>query len=164
MKKAAVLGGGGFIGSHLVERLKQEGYWVRAVDLKKPEFSESVADELVVGDLRDLDVAKKGVSEVLEVYQLAADMGGTGFIHSAECDKMRHYAPQCSDQQPYGRRRDQNRRVPVFLLFVGVHLSGYGSWRTRTNRRRCLSGYARQRVWLGETLHGTDGDGFSAGD
>jgi len=88
MKQTAVVcGGGGFIGSYLVKRLKQEGYWVRAVDLKKPEFSETAADEFIVGDLRDPKVADAAIAGVTEIYQLAADMGGMGFIsgeHDAE--------------------------------------------------------------------------------
>lgn len=79
-QKAVVCGGGGFIGHHLVKRLKDEGYWVRAVDLKRPEFSESAADEFIVGDLRNTAIAQKAVSGMDEVYQLAADMGGMGFI------------------------------------------------------------------------------------
>jgi GDP-D-mannose 3',5'-epimerase len=80
-KKAVVCGGGGFIGHHLVKRLKEEGYWVRAVDVKQPEFSDSKADEFVQGDLREREVARRAVAEgVEEIYQLAADMGGMGFI------------------------------------------------------------------------------------
>ncbi len=85
--KAVVCGGGGFIGSHLVRRLKEEGYWVRAVDVKIPEFGESEADEFIMGDLRDPRIADQAVAGVSEVYQLAADMGGMGFIsgeHDAE--------------------------------------------------------------------------------
>lgn len=87
MKRALVLGAGGFIGSHLVRRLKTEGYWVRGVDLKKPEFSASVADDFVVADLRD-PVACDGVYDAFfdEVYQLAADMGGAGFVFTGEND------------------------------------------------------------------------------
>jgi nucleoside-diphosphate-sugar epimerase len=88
MKKTAlVCGAGGFIGSHLVRRLKSEGFWVRGVDLKRPEFSETAADEFIVGDLRDRSVAEKAVKGCEDVYQLAADMGGMGFIsgdHDAE--------------------------------------------------------------------------------
>jgi len=105
MKTALVLGAGGFIGSHLVRKLKKEGYWVRGVDLKHPEFSQSEADEFIIGDLREnavvkthmfspyqsylfkenlgVDPDKKGFDEV---YQLAADMGGAGFVFSGVND------------------------------------------------------------------------------
>jgi GDP-D-mannose 3',5'-epimerase len=92
MKTAVVCGAGGFIGSHLVKRLKAEGYWVRGVDIKRPEFSRSAADEFKVLDLRIPKNCIKAVSldqgVADEVYQLAADMGGMGFIHSAECEIM----------------------------------------------------------------------------
>jgi len=96
MKKALVCGAGGFIASHLVKRLKKDGYWVRGVDLKHPEFSPSAADDFRVLDLRDEKncraavKAPEGVFD--EVFQLAADMGGMGFIHSAECEIMRNSA------------------------------------------------------------------------
>ena len=91
MKKALVCGAGGFIGSHLVKKLKKEGYWVRGVDLKYPEFSPTAADEFMILDLREKANAEKAVSGPLdEVYQLAADMGGMGFIHSAETEIMRN--------------------------------------------------------------------------
>jgi len=78
---ALVLGAGGFIGGHLTRRLKREGFWVRGVDLKLSEFSESEADEFVVGDLRDPNFCKTIIDrEFAEVYQLAADMGGAGYI------------------------------------------------------------------------------------
>ena len=87
MKKAVVLGGGGFIGSHLVKRLKQEGYFVRGVDLKYPEFSSTYADEFIIGDLRKLAVCKQVIDEnITEVYQLAADMGGAGYLFTGEND------------------------------------------------------------------------------
>jgi GDP-D-mannose 3', 5'-epimerase len=94
-KIALVCGGGGFIGSHLVTRLKNEGYWVRSVDLKYPEFGKSPADDFVIGDLRDPVVCQKvldpstllGTSRPFdEVYQLAADMGGAGFVFTGEHD------------------------------------------------------------------------------
>ena len=81
-----VTGAGGFIGSHLTRRLKQEGFWVRGVDLKCPEFSSSAADEFIVGDLRDVTVAANAVDGVEDVYQLAADMGGAGYIFTGEHD------------------------------------------------------------------------------
>jgi GDP-D-mannose 3',5'-epimerase len=86
MKNVLVNGAGGFIGSHLVRRLKQEGNWVRGVDLKDPEFSASLADEFIVGDLRNQSFVDEVVRDIDEVYQLAADMGGAGYIFSGEHD------------------------------------------------------------------------------
>jgi GDP-D-mannose 3',5'-epimerase len=87
LKTALVCGGGGFIGSHLVKRLKQEGFWVRGVDLKFPEFAETVADDFVIGDLRDAAFTRQMFDRRFdEVYQLAADMGGAGFIFTGEND------------------------------------------------------------------------------
>jgi GDP-D-mannose 3', 5'-epimerase len=88
MKKTAlVLGAGGFIGSHLVKRLKNEGYWVRGVDLKYPEFDETLADDFIVGDLRLYEVCQRSIDQSFdEIYQLAADMGGAGFVFSGEND------------------------------------------------------------------------------
>jgi nucleoside-diphosphate-sugar epimerase len=103
-KKALVLGAGGFIGSHMVKRLKSEGYWVRGVDLKHPEFSETEADEFVQGNLCDVDFVRrvleyKGdrgnfynsvpyryIQCFDEIYQFAADMGGAGFVFTGEND------------------------------------------------------------------------------
>ena len=86
MKRVLVNGAGGFIGSHLVKSLKLSGFWVRGADLKKPEYSESAADEFIVGDLRDPDVVETVVSGIEDVYQLAADMGGAGYIFTGEHD------------------------------------------------------------------------------
>ena len=104
VKKALVLGAGGFIGSHMVKRLRSEGYWVRGVDLKRPDFSPSEANEFVQGDLRDVDFVKrvlqyKGdrgnfynsvpyryIGAFDEIYQFAADMGGAGFVFTGEND------------------------------------------------------------------------------
>lgn len=77
-----VTGAGGFIGSHLVDFLKKKGYWVRGVDLKYPEFSPTSADEFLIGDLRQREAADIATREMEEVYALAADMGGMGFISS----------------------------------------------------------------------------------
>jgi len=87
MKTALVCGAGGFIGGHLVTRLKNEGFWVRGVDIKNHEYSISAADEFVVGDLRDPEFCKKITDRAFdEVYQLAADMGGAGFIFTGDHD------------------------------------------------------------------------------
>jgi len=103
-KTALVLGAGGFIGSHMVKRLRDEGYWVRGVDLKQPEFSSTVAHEFVTGDLRDVTFVRRcirfkgylgnfyaSVPEQYykpfdEIYQFAADMGGAGFVFTGEND------------------------------------------------------------------------------
>ena len=104
MKTALVLGAGGFIGSHMVKRLRSEGYWVRGVDLKEPEFSETEANEFVHMDLRDPDIMRRVIryggergnfySQIVdkflepfdEIYQFAADMGGAGFIFTGDND------------------------------------------------------------------------------
>jgi len=87
MKTALVLGAGGFIGGHLVKRLKREGLWVRGVDLKFNEYAETEADDFVIGDLRDQAFVRGVVDQRFdEVYQLAADMGGAGYIFTGEHD------------------------------------------------------------------------------
>jgi nucleoside-diphosphate-sugar epimerase len=99
-KTALVLGAGGFIGSHMVKRLRKEGYWVRGVDIKHTEFSMSEAHDFIDGDLRDVDLVHKVVelhqwdeekqknisSTFDEIYQFAADMGGAGYIFTGEND------------------------------------------------------------------------------
>ena len=95
MKKALVTGAGGFIAHHLIKRLTQENCWVRGVDIKYPEFSASSADEFQILDLREPEncaQAFQSKEPFTEVYHLAADMGGMGFIHSAACDIMRNSA------------------------------------------------------------------------
>ena len=87
MKSALVLGAGGFIGGHLVKRLKRDGFWVRGVDLKFNEHAETEADDFVIGDLRDAYVVRQVIDRRFdEVYQLAADMGGAGYIFTGEHD------------------------------------------------------------------------------
>ena len=104
MKTALVLGAGGFIGSHMVKRLRDDGYWVRGVDLKSPEYSLSDANEFVLGDLRDVDFVRrvlqykgqlgnfyneipyKMIEPFDEIYQFAADMGGAGFVFTGDND------------------------------------------------------------------------------
>ncbi len=87
-KRALVCGAGGFIGGHLVKRLKDEGYWVRGVDLKYHEFCESRADDFIKADLRDPKVCEDVIKGIDEVYQLAADMGGAGYIFTGEHDAV----------------------------------------------------------------------------
>ncbi len=85
-KKILVNGAGGFIGGHLVKKLKAEGFWVRAVDLKEHEYTVLPADEFILGDLRDPALVRRVVDGIDEVYQLAADMGGAGYIFTGEHD------------------------------------------------------------------------------
>ena len=92
MQKVVVTGAGGFIGHHLVTFLKQRGYWVRGVDLKEPEFTDIDADEFVTLDLRDRESAEKATRDVDQVYALAADMGGMGFISSHHAQILRNNA------------------------------------------------------------------------
>uniref|UniRef100_A0A7V1EIL1 NAD-dependent epimerase/dehydratase family protein n=1 Tax=candidate division WOR-3 bacterium TaxID=2052148 RepID=A0A7V1EIL1_UNCW3 len=87
MKKALICGAGGFIGHHMVRRLKKEGFWVRGVDLKYPQFSEVEADDFVLGDLREPNVCREVVDTKFdEIYQFAADMGGAGYVFTGEND------------------------------------------------------------------------------
>lgn len=97
-KTALVCGAGGFIGSHLVKKLKKEGFWVRGVDLKNPGYSSSAADDFIIGDLRDPLLVAKVVDQPFdEVYQLAADMGGAGYIFSGEHDAdVMHNSALCN--------------------------------------------------------------------
>lgn len=92
MKRALVCGAGGFIAGHLVKKLKRKGYWVRGVDIKEHEFAPTQADEFMLLDLREPGNCQAALSldggTFDEVYQLAADMGGMGFIHTAECEIM----------------------------------------------------------------------------
>jgi GDP-D-mannose 3',5'-epimerase len=86
MKRILVNGAGGFIGGHMVKRLKAEGNWVRAVDLKRHEYTTPPADEFIVGDLCDQRLVAQAVDGIDEIYQFAADMGGAGYIFTGEHD------------------------------------------------------------------------------
>jgi GDP-D-mannose 3', 5'-epimerase len=97
MKKALVCGAGGFIGGHLVKRLKADGYWVRGVDLKTNEYGNNLADEFLIGDLRDPRIANIVCEGIDEVYQLAADMGGAGYIFTGDHDAdVMHNSALCN--------------------------------------------------------------------
>ena len=87
-KRVLVAGAGGFIGGHLVRQLKSEGFWVRGADIKKHEFAESEADEFLLGDLTDVNNTRAAVSGIDVIYQLAADMGGAGYIFTGEHDAV----------------------------------------------------------------------------
>jgi GDP-D-mannose 3', 5'-epimerase len=104
MKRILVNGAGGFIGGHLVKRLKAEGNWVRAVDLKPHEYATPPADEFIVGDLRDQALAAEAVEGIEEIYQLAADMGGAGYIFTGlhDADVMHNSATVNLNTLHYG--------------------------------------------------------------
>ena len=88
--RVLVAGAGGFIGHHMVSFLKREGYWVRGVDIKEPEYAETEADEFLVLDLREWDACVRATEDIAEVYQLAADMGGIGYITEFRADIARN--------------------------------------------------------------------------
>ena len=85
-KRVLVCGAGGFIGGHLVKRLKADGYWVRGADIKEHEFASTMADEFILGDLTDPANAQAAVDGIEQVYQLAADMGGAGYLFTGDND------------------------------------------------------------------------------
>lgn len=113
MKSALVCGAGGFIGSHLVKRLKLEGFWVRGVDLKFPEFSKTEADDFAVADLRDPVTCREVLDRRFdEVYQLAADMGGAGFVFTGENDaEIMHNSATINLNMLEACRKRNNKRV-----------------------------------------------------
>ena len=130
-KTALVLGAGGFIGSHMVKRLREEGYWVRGVDLKQPDFSSTRANEFVSGDLRDVSFVKrvlgfKGyqgnfyasvperyIEPFDEIYQFAADMGGAGFVFTGENDADIMHNSVSINLNVLEEQRKFNERVEV---------------------------------------------------
>ena len=96
--RVLVTGAGGFIGHHLVQYLKENGYWVRGVDLKSPEFVSTSADEFLKLDVRDVNAAVASVDGIDHVYALAADMGGMGFLSAHQRSDP---AQQCACQSPH---------------------------------------------------------------
>ncbi len=113
MKRALVLGAGGFIGTHLVRKLRQQDFWVRGVDLKYPRFSETDANDFIIGDLRDWDTCRDAVDcRFDEIYQLAADMGGAGYIFTGENDaEVMHNSAQINLNILEACRRRNSRRI-----------------------------------------------------
>ena len=134
MKTALVLGAGGFIGSHMVKRLKRDGYWVRGVDLKYPDFSMTEADEFIIRDLRDPDAMRRVIryggqkgnfySQIVdkflepfdEIYQFAADMGGAGYIFTGEND-----ADIMHNSASINIRKQIEQRYFIQVLLVCIH-------------------------------------------
>ncbi len=113
MKTALVFGAGGFIGSHLVRRLKREGFWVRGADQKYPPYAETEADDFIVGDLRDMAVCREATDRRFdEIYQLAADMGGAGYVFSGENDaEVMHNSSQINLNVLEACRRRNSWRI-----------------------------------------------------
>src|SRR3974377_2417669 len=113
MRRVLVCGAGGFIGSHLVKRLKREGFWVRGVDLKYPQFSKTEADDFIAGDLREMPVCREAVDRRFdEVYQLAADMGGAGYVFAGANDAdIIHNSVQIKLNMLEACRRPNNFRI-----------------------------------------------------
>ena len=125
MKRALVLGGGGFIGNAMVERLIGEGFWVRAVDLKAPDFSKSSANEFFLGDLRDVQVVRESLeiaNDFDEIYQFAADMGGAGFVFTGEndADIMHNSAVINLNLLEEIRKRNSNRKEKRPKCFIAA--------------------------------------------
>src|SRR5579883_2903628 len=112
-KSALVLGAGGFIGGHIVSRLKREGFWIRGVDLKYPEFRETEADDFLIGDLRDPLICREVIDQRFdEVYQFAADMGGAGYIFTGDHDAdVMHNSATINLTVLDACRRRNNRRI-----------------------------------------------------
>ena len=135
-KTALVLGAGGFIGSHLVKRLRGEGFWVRGVDLKFPQFAPTAANDFLVGDLRDPAICRSVVDRRFdEVYQLAADMGGAGFVFTGEndADIMHNSALINLNMLEACHRRNVKQNL---LFLVGVHVPRVQS--ARSAQSQCV--------------------------
>ncbi|MDR1083722.1 MAG: NAD-dependent epimerase/dehydratase family protein [Deltaproteobacteria bacterium] len=113
MKTALVCGAGGFIGSHMVNQLKKEGFWVRGVDLHYPHFGPTTADDFIIGDLRDFSVCLQSVDRHFdEIYQFAADMGGAGFVFTGENDAdIMHNSATINLNMLEASWRRNNRRI-----------------------------------------------------
>jgi nucleoside-diphosphate-sugar epimerase len=143
-KTALVLGAGGFIGSHLVKRLKSQGHWVRGVDIKYPEFSETAADDFIGGDLRDPELVSQSLKDSIdEIYQLAADMGGAGYIFTGEhdADVMHNsatinlnIAQSCVTHKI--KKVLSSSKPPTSILFISFHFS-VDIFKIKTNTHPC---------------------------
>ena len=148
------MGAGGFLGSHLVRRLKAEGLWVRGADLHYPPFSDTAADDFLIGDLRNKDVCSRVIDRPFdEVYQLAADMGGAGYIFTGE-----HDAGIMSNSAAINLNiATLCHRCKVGRVFYSSSACIYPAHNQQDpDARLCgslgLSGGARQRIWLGKAF------------
>ncbi len=155
VKAALVCGAGGFIGNHLVSRLKREGFWVRGADLKFPQFSATEADDFVVGDLRDQTVCDRVVDRRFdEVYQLAADMGGAGyiFIGNNDADIMQNSALINLNMIETCYRRNIKRVFYSSSACMYPEHNQRDPNNPKTSEDSAYPGGARQRVRLGEAV------------
>jgi hypothetical protein len=161
MAKTALVCGGGIHRGHLVRKLKAEGYWVRGVDIKEHEFAPSAADEFLLLDLRQEPncqaALRLGDGTFDEVYQLAADMGGMGFIHAAECEIM-HNSALINIHMIHNAA--QMGVAALLLLLLGLRLPRHAARRAGDGRGRGHPRQPGQRVRLGEALRRAHGDGL----
>jgi hypothetical protein len=155
VKCALVCGAGGFIGGHLVKRLKCDGLWVRGVDLKFHEFSETEADDFVVGDLRDQNFCRAIVDRRFdEVYQLAADMGGAGYIFTGEHDAGLMHNSATINLNILDASQAWHQKDLLFIL--RLHVSGLQPGRSaqpKVLRGFGVSGGAGWRRRVGKAVH-----------
>ena len=151
-----VTGAEGFIGHYLAKYLVDRGYWVRGVDIKYPEFESTAADEFEILDLRRFDECLRATRGIEEVYGLAANMGGIGFIETNKGVIVRDNT-LINLHTMEAARIKRREAVPVYVQ--RLHLSrspAKGSCRHSAQGRACLSGGPRRRLRLGKALHGAD--------
>ena len=150
-RRVVVTGAGGFIGHHLVSFLKNEGYWVRGVDLKLPEFSATDADEFELLDLRERASCDRAVRNVHEVYALAADMGGMGFI-SAHHAQILHNNALINLHTLEAAQDERRQALPLHVFGLRLpRVPAGGRERHAAEGRRRLSGRSRRTPTAGRS-------------